>query len=161
MLTAIGVVLQGVLTIPGVTLGVYTFNIGFGALPAILSGILFGPLFGAIVAALTDLIQALLFPVGAFNPIFTVSAALFGLIPGLFFLRRAEPLRFLRVLIAVLVGQVISSVVVNTAVISLLYGVSWQSLVSVRLLNQAVMIPLYTVIIYFLLTTFERYKVIK
>ena len=161
MLTAIGVLLQGPLAVPGFSLGVYTVNIGLVVLPAILAGVMFGPAYGGLVSALMDLLQALLFPVGAFNPIFTLSATLFGLIPGLFFMKPREEPPFLRVLLAVFCGQVISSVLVNSTVIAVLYGVPWPSLAVVRGVNQAIMIPIYSALTYYLLKLFGRYKVIK
>ena len=72
LLTALGVILGGLLSIPAVPFGSYSLKIGFGVLPVILSGVLFGPAYGGIVGALTDLIQALLFPKGAYMPWFTV-----------------------------------------------------------------------------------------
>ena len=43
LLTALGVVLGGMLSIPAMPLGSYTLKIGFGVLPVILAAVLFGP----------------------------------------------------------------------------------------------------------------------
>ena len=95
MLTALGVVLGGLLSIPAMPFGSYTLKIGFGVLPVIIAGVLYGPGYGAIVGALCDLLQALIFPKGAYMPWFTVVGALFGLIPHRkpfrFFVRRTTP----------------------------------------------------------------------
>ncbi len=58
--------------------------VNFSFLAVALSGILFGPLWALAVGAVSDLIGATLFPFGAFFPGFTVTAALVGLIYGLF-----------------------------------------------------------------------------
>ena len=100
MLTALGVVLGGLLSIPAMPLGSYSLKIGFGALPVIVAGVLYGPYYGAIVGALTDFIQAMIFPKGAYMPWFTIVGMLFGLIPGLFFMKKQEP-KFIRILLAV------------------------------------------------------------
>ena len=127
MLTALGVVLGGLLSIPAMPLGSYSLKIGFGAL--------------------TDFIQAMIFPKGAYMPWFTIVGMLFGLIPGLFFMKKQEP-KFIRILLAVAVGQIVSSVICNTILIAWLYGLPlWQTMLA-RAINQAVMIPLYSIITY-------------
>ena len=72
LLTALGVVLGGLLSIPAMPLGSYTLKIGLGVLPVIVTAVLYGPLYGGTVGALTDLLQALIFPKGAYMPWFTV-----------------------------------------------------------------------------------------
>lgn len=146
MLTALGVVLGGMLSIPAMPFGTYSVKIGFGALPVIISGVLYGPFWGAAVGALCDLLQALLFPKGAYMPWFTVVAMLFGLVPGLFFMKN-ERTTFLRILTAVSCGQILGSVICNTALIVWLYGMPWEVGIA-RLINQAVMIPLYTILVF-------------
>lgn len=149
LFTAIGVLLGGVLSIPAFPLGTYSLKIGFGVLPVILSGILYGPLYGGIVGGLTDLLQALLFPKGAYMPWFTVVGIFFGLIPGLFFLKR-QPLTFRRLLLCVASGQLFGSVLCNTLLMVVLYGLPLAGILPARLINQAVMIPLYTCLLYWL-----------
>ncbi len=123
MLTALGVVLGGLLSIPAMPFGSYTLKIGFGVLPVIIAGVLYGPGYGAIVGALCDLLQALIFPKGAYMPWFTVVGALFGLIPGLFFIKRQTP-TFLRILLAVAVGQIVGSVICAACNLALWFAVA-------------------------------------
>lgn len=158
LFTALGVVLGGMLSIPAMPMGAYTLKIGLGVLPVILAGVLYGPLYGGMVGGLTDLLQALLFPKGAYEPWFTVVGVLFGLIPGLFFMK-GQAVRWGRLFLAVATGQLISSVALNTALLVWLYGMPWQ-LVYARLANQAVMIPLYTVLVYGLVRALRRGGVI-
>ena len=150
LLTALGVILGGLLSIPAVPFGSYSLKIGFGVLPVILSGVLFGPAYGGIVGALTDLIQALLFPKGAYMPWFTVVGIFFGLVPGLFFMKKQKP-TFVRLLFG--------SVFLNTLLLVELYGSPWQ-LIWVRLANQAVMIPLYAALLYAVCKLLARHKVL-
>ena len=159
LLTALGVVLGGMLSIPAMPLGTYSVKIGFGAFPVILSGVLFGPVYGGIVGGLTDLLQALLFPKGAYMPWFTLVGILFGLIPGLFFMKGQKP-TFLRLLAAIATGQVIGSVILNTTLVVVLYSLPWQPTLLARAVNQAVMIPLYTVLIYLIIKLMSRHKIL-
>lgn len=157
LLTALGVVLGGLLSIPAMPLGSYTLKIGFGVLPVILSGVLFGPAYGAMVGGLTDFLQAMIFPKGAYMPWFTVIGMLFGLIPGLFFLKKQKP-GFVRVLLAVFTGQMVGSVILNTALLMWLYSMPFE-IIYARLINQAVMIPLYSVLVYYCMKLLKKAKV--
>ena len=113
MLTALGVVLGGLLSIPAMPFGSYTLKIGFGVLPVIIAGVLYGPGYGAIVGALCDLLQALIF-----------------------------------------------SVICNTLLVIWLYGSPWQ-IVYARIINQAVMIPLYSALVYLCMKVIAKTKVGK
>ena len=66
---------------------------------------------------------------------------------------------FLRLLAAVAAGQIFGSVILNTLLLVKLYGSPWQ-LIWVRLANQAIMIPLYTVLLYAVCKLLARHKVL-
>ena len=155
---ALGVVLGGLLSIPAMPLGSYTLKIGLGVLPVIVTAVLYGPLYGGTVGALTDLLQALIFPKGAYMPWFTVIGALFGVIPGLFFMKGQKP-TLKRIFVAVFSGQTVCSVVLNTLLLMWLYGSPWQ-IVYARLINQAVMIPLYTALVYYVVKLMDKCGII-
>lgn len=147
LLSAMGAVLGIVaLPLPAVSAGGYSLKLGITVLPVILAAVLYGPAYGGMVGAITDLLPALLFPKGPFVPWFTIIGALFGVIPGLFFAKGQTPTAK-RLLVAVATGQLVCSVVLNTLLLTTLYGLPYQ-IVYVRLLNQAVMIPVYTILTY-------------
>lgn|GEM_PF-5453721 len=58
-------------------------SIGFTAVPLIIGSIMLGPWAGAAVAAIYDTLSYLLITGGAWNPIFTLSEVMIGLLPGL------------------------------------------------------------------------------
>lgn len=159
MLTALGVLLGGILKIPAVLFGGYSLKIGFGVLPVILAGVLYGPAYGGCVGALTDFLQAQLFPAGAYMPWFTVIGILFGLIPGLFFMKGQKP-TFKRLLLAVAVGQIVGSVICNSLLLMALYGFPIEIAIP-RLINQAIMIPVYTVLLRMLIPLLQKAKLIE
>ena len=154
----LGMVLGGLLSIPAMPLGNYTLKIGLGVLPVIVTAVLYGPLYGGTVGALTDLVQALIFPKGAYMPWFTVIGALFGVIPGMFFVKGQKP-TLKRIFAAVFSGQTVCSVVLNTLLLMWLYGSPWQ-IVYARLINQAVMIPLYTALVYYVVKLMDKCRII-
>ena len=105
-------------------------KIGFSFVPIVLAAMLYGPLAGGIVAALGDFIGAILFPIGAYFPGFTLTAFLSGLIFGLF-LYRSQAVH--RVVAAVLINQFVLSLFVNTLWISILYGSPYGPLLLTRI----------------------------
>lgn len=144
---ALGVVLGGLLSIPAFPMGAYSIKIGLGVLPVILSGVLYGPIYGGIAGGLTDLLQALLFPKGAYMPWFTFVGIFFGFIPGLFF-RKKQPITLPRLFLAVGSGQVFCSVLCNTLLMVWLYGLPLEGILPLRMLTQAFMIPILTLLVY-------------
>ncbi|MCL2628799.1 MAG: folate family ECF transporter S component [Oscillospiraceae bacterium] len=79
LLVAMEVVMSRLLSIPTPIL-----KISLSFLPIVVIAILYGPIYAGIGAALADFIGAMLFPVGAFFPGFTISAFLIGCTYGIF-----------------------------------------------------------------------------
>lgn len=124
--------------------GVEGVRLGIGGLPVIMAGILFGPLSGALVGAVGDVAGFLISPMGAYMPHFTLTAALTGLIPGLL-LKTAFSCRFdfWRILVAVSIGQVTTSVVLVPYFLNMLFGMPYASVFWPALVGQLISIPLY------------------
>jgi ECF transporter S component (folate family) len=116
----------------------WNIKLSFGFLPVVISAVLFGPLPAAVVGALGDFIGALLFPIGPYFPGFTLTAFLTGLVFGLLLHRRRSAGR---ILAAVAVSQLALSLLLNSAWISLLYASPYLPLLSVRLVQCAVLAP--------------------
>ena len=109
---AILVAMQIVLgRIASINIGNY-LKIGFGFIPIAVCGILTGPLWTLAMAAVCDIIGALLFPSGAFYWGFTLVAAVGGLIYGLFLYQKEENL--IRCLLCTFTVAVICNVVMNS-----------------------------------------------
>ena len=121
-------------------LSLHTWNlkIGFSFLPVAAAALWGGPLAGEQVrkytGALGDLIGALLFPVGAYFPGFTLSSFLDGAVYGWFF-RKGTGKR--QILLAVLVVQVFISLLLNTFWLTVLFQVPWKDLATLRLFQSA------------------------
>ena len=154
MLIALFVVLDNL----GTVLVGNGIQIGFGAAPPMLAGMLFGPFGGAAVYGIGDLVSALLLPKGTFHPGFTLSSALMGFIWGFFLhphpfkkfrnwaLDFDTPIsRFLTamcILIPTLVNCLVIGLFVNTLWVSQLYGSrTYLGWFLYRLSQYAVMIP--------------------
>ncbi len=94
-------------------------KIGLGFAAVALSAMLYGPLWAALTAALGDLVGALLFPTGAYFPGFTATAALTGLIFGLFLYRREKS--WLRAFLAALCNCLLVTSLLNTLMIAVFF----------------------------------------
>lgn len=117
---------------------VHTWNlkIGFSFVPIVVAAILYGPIQGGLVAAVGDVISAVLFPVGAYFPGFTLTAFLTGAVFGWFFRKKVT---LTNTILSVLAVQGIISQVMNTYWISFLYGSPFGPLFLTRIGQTAVM----------------------
>ena len=115
-------------------------KIGFGFAAVALSALISGPLWAMLTAALGDLLGALLFPVGAYFPGFTLTAALTGLIFGLVLYKKTPGA--LRALAAAGINCVLVTLLGNTAMIAYISGTEFMPLLVTRLVQWAVLYAL-------------------
>jgi ECF transporter S component (folate family) len=123
-------------------------KIGLGFAAVALCAVLYGPWWAALVAALGDLVGALLFPTGAFFPGFTLTAACTGLIFGLCLYRRDRSL--LWPILAAALNVLLVSYLANTAMITYISGTPYTTLLKARAVQLAVMLPVQIVVLSFL-----------
>lgn len=113
-------------------------------IPVVIAAILFGTVPAVIMSILADILGAFLFPVGPFFPGFTVTAALTGLIYGLLLYKSQS---FPRVICAVLLQQILCSLLLNTFWLHVLYGLPYLPTMVARLIQGGIMIALQLVLI--------------
>lgn len=143
ILIAIEIVLNRFLSIN--TLGL---KIGFSFVPIVIAAILFGPIRAGVIYGISDIVGAILFPIGPYFPGFTVSAVLMGMVYG-FFLYKKEKIGFFKnILPPVIINYVLLGLLVNTLWVSILYSSKgyWAWFVY-RLPEYAVLIPVSAVLI--------------
>ena len=97
---------------------------------------------------------AILFPIGAYFPGFTLTAALTGVVLGLF-LHKGQNLG--RIAGAVAVNQLVLSLLLNTLWISVLYGSPYAPLFVTRIVQTIVMIPVQFIMIGLMTKALGRY----
>ena len=141
-------------------------KIGFAFVPPTLAAIMFGPGMSAAVWGLSELLGAILFPIGPYHPGFTACAALMGVISGFLLnpdfagklLTRKKggpvpPIRnrvriFPNVAVTVLFNCLILGLTVNTVWVSQLYGSrTWWGWFLYRLGEYAILVPVEMVLI--------------
>jgi ECF transporter S component (folate family) len=140
--------------------GVQGIRIGFGNIPIILSGVVLGPGLGAVVGAASDLIGSLIMPSGPYFPGFTISAALSGALPVIFFklLSGNKSHLFVRIFMAVAISDIITSVGLDSLWIYILYHVPLAVLLLPRIIARVIMIPVTSYLIYTLLKYVPKLK---
>lgn len=112
-------------------------KIGVAFVPLAVCGMLFGPWWAALCGGLADFLGATLFPIGPYFPGFTLSNALVGLIFGLCLYRRFEGCR--RIAVAVVVNNVVVSLLISTYWLHILYGSPYLGLLPTRVVQCVVM----------------------
>jgi len=132
-------------------------GLGFAALAV--CAMLYGPWWTAVVAALGDVIGALLFPTGAFFPGFTVTAAITGLIFG--FGLSGGKITWKRALIVAVLDSLLVSYLANTAMIALFFSSKgFTTLLAARTVQLAVYIPIKFLVIRFIGETPQIFELI-
>ena len=91
---------------------------GLSFIPMALTGMLFGPAWAAVCYGISDVIGALVFPMGAYFPGFTISVVLMGIVYGVFFYKK-EKIRIF--------PETICPAVINTCILGLLLNTLWMT----------------------------------
>lgn len=143
LLVAMHLVLTRILVID---LGVY--RISLGSVCTILAGLWLGPAAGGVCGLAADLIGC--FMKGyAVNPLITLAAILWGLLPGLFrplFVTRSRKAKTVGIVLTVVVTSVLSTLVITTAGLVLFAGANFYGIMPGRVVQFAVMTPVYCVL---------------
>lgn len=119
-----------------------TIRLSFGDIPLELSGILLGPVFGALTGVVADVAGSLVRSYGPYFPGFTLSSALMGIIPALFFINAKEKISLWKIAAAVITTNIVVSLGLNTLWLSIMFKKAFIVLLPGRLLTRAIMIPI-------------------
>ncbi len=121
LLAGLGAVFSAFLSVEIAPTGFKVVEISLTPVPVMLAGMLFGPLAGGLVGYVADTAGFFMgVQHGAYNPAFSVTMALFGVIAGLFYLK-SQKNSILRVSAMSLTAQVVCSVILNTAFLCIFY----------------------------------------
>ena len=150
VLVAVEIVLSRFLSI-----NAWNIKIGFSFVPIVLAAMLYGPLCAGIVAALGDFLGAILFPIGAYFPGFTLTAFLTGVVFGLFLYKKQT---FPRTVAAVGINQFILGLFLNTYWISVLYGSPYVPLLATRVVQSAILTAAQLIVIQLLIRVLPSFR---
>lgn len=109
-------------------------QLSFVATVCYIAGMLLGPIDGFVVAFMGDLIAGIVAPLGPYSPIIGIGTAMFGFVPGVIqcYFKKND---ILNGIIAYLITFLLTSVIINTIGLCLIYS-------SMVLAEKAVLLPL-------------------
>lgn len=120
-----------------VSIKAMNFKISFTFLTIVLSAYFYG-YYGAIMVALFgDLLGALLFPIGPYNPLLTLTSIMCAVVYAYFFYKK--DLNNKNIILACLINRFIISLFINTTIISLMYNLSFKATFITRIYSSTVM----------------------
>lgn len=155
LFAAISIILSRFLSFYLPIFGSNTVRIGLGYIPIFLSGLLLGPLAGSFTAIVADVLGTTLFS-GMFFPGFTFSAALAGLLPGLFRSRFALKPSFPKLLLIIGTTNLIVSLTLDTLWVCILYHIPYLTMFVPRAIVALPMTLIYTWLTYILYQRLKR-----
>ena len=135
------------------SLNAWNTRIGFGFVPMVVAAMMYGPLSSAVVAALADIIGAILFPTGPYFPGFTFSVFLMGIIFGVFLYKKRS---LWRIVVSVLITQFGISLFLTTYWIHMLYGAKYVPLLATRVVQSGIISAAQIIVIPILAKMVER-----
>lgn len=159
MLTALEVVLSRLVPV----VSSQQIKVSFAFVPVVIAAYLYGIKGSALVAGVSDVIGALMFPVGEFFPGFTVTAILEGICFGIFLGKKSDGKMndFLRSFIPVLITQLVLSLGLNTFWISYMYHSPYLGVLVPRILQTVVMIAVQSAVTPLFVKSFSKIRAIK
>ena len=121
-------------------------------IPIMMSAIWLGPKYSTIIAALGDLIGAILFPFGTYFPGFTLSAGISGFIYGIFLSPNSSNIPQWKFISKLILSSLLDLGIVNIFIKSLwlhiLYQEAYIVILTTRIVAQMIMLPIQVIVIY-------------
>jgi len=151
MMTALEVVLSRFLSIP---IG-ETLKFGFNFVPICVAAYLYGPVASLFVGGVGDFLGAVMFPSNTYFYGFTVTAALTGLIFGIFLNKKYS---FLRILFSVLIVQIALTVFLDALWFNVYYGNPYTVMLATRAIKAGVMVAVECVTLNIILPIMSKIR---
>lgn len=147
LLLTLAVVLK-IFGIPVSLFGGLAKDINLSPVIILYSGMVLGPVYGGLIGGATDLLVFLIRPLGGYFPLFTITNALMGILPGLFFQKGHRNFKFVKILLVTLLTQTVCSFVLNT--LTLIYLGMPPQVAWLRATTTYIFVPVYAALIFVL-----------
>ncbi|UUX33572.1 folate family ECF transporter S component [Fundicoccus culcitae] len=147
----------GLLIALNVVLNLFVLPIGniieitIAFLPILYAGYYFGPWIAGVIAVIGDVLGFIIRPAGFFFIGFTFNAWVSGMIYG--YILHNKPVTWKRVAVAVIVQNLIVSVILTPIWLQIMYGTALLSVP--RLIRVVIMVPIEIALAYFMLNRFD------
>lgn len=150
LLVAMHIILSRFLSI-----NAWNIKIGFAFVATFIGAYLYGPVAGALVGGLGDFLGAILFPIGAYFPGFTLNCALTGVVFGLLLYKKQSPFR---IVLAAIIDELGIAMWITPLWISILYGSPYWPLIISRLPQIGILFVVEIVVMFLMIKVMERIK---
>ncbi len=145
-----------------IVLGFFQINfsaylrVGFGFLTQPIIAMLFGPLTCCATGMIQDILSYILHPTGAYVPAYTICVGISGMLHGLILYQKPVTLRrnLLDKTIVILIGNIL----LNSIALAPTVGSGFIGILPSRILKNLLLLPIQTVICYFILKLVKRQK---
>lgn len=142
LLTAMHIVLTRL-----VVIDVGAHRVSLGSICTILAGLWFGPIGGGICGLLSDILGCIVKGY-AINPLITLAAILWGVIPAL--VRNSFPgdkkKKTIALCVSIVITSVLSTLIITTAGLVWILGYNFYAIMPGRVVQWAILTPLYCVL---------------
>ncbi len=140
-----------------------SLRISVSFLANVIIGTLYGPVVGFVAGAAGDIIQFVIRPSGPFFPGWTLSAALSGLIFGLFFYKKLpkktlDIRHILLTLVAITVEMILINILLGTIWCALMYGKGFWFYFTSRFAKNIIQLPINVFLTYAMLVLVKKVK---
>lgn len=140
-----------------------SLRISVSFLANVVIGVLYGPVVGFVSGAVGDIIQFVIKPTGGFFPGWTLSAALSGLIFGLFFYKRfpkkALDIKYILLCVAAITLEtVLINIILGTSWCVLMYGKGFGFYFTSRFTKNIIQLPINVFLTYVVLLAVKKVR---
>lgn len=159
------IVICGFLLALSLILGTFSINIGntvvisFSFIANTTAAFLFGPVVSSILAGLTDILNHVIAPKGAYFFGFTFNALISGLIYGCFLYRKQFQNKnlILRIAISKILVGLIINLGLGTLWVTMISGKGFLLLLPVRFSKEIITIPIHSLVMFILFKSINKY----
>lgn len=137
-----------------IAIGPAYFQVSFGFLSMACIGYIYGPIWGGLLEVISDVLNFTIFGSGAFQVAFLLTAFLGGFIDGLFLYRKS--VNWLSVIMTQVLVMLFVSLIMDSWLISILFGTNFKVLLLVRLVRVLIQIPLQVIAIFYFIKALEK-----
>ena len=147
----------------GIVLGQFSVQItqdvkvGVSFVATQLTATLFGPVVGGIMGGVADILKFIIKPTGAFSILWTINAIVGPMIYGMMLYKKKFTLW--RVLLSKAVVAIVVNVLMSCTWSAILYGSAFLAVIPVKLVQQAIQVPVQSVIFYLFVKALQKAKV--
>lgn len=153
LLIALNVVVSRLVSIKALN-----FKISVTFITIVVAAYLYGYFGAIIVAFFGDLVGSLLFPIGPYNPLLSLTAVLSGIVYAYFF---KKEMNRKNIICACFINRFVVSMIINTIIISLMYNLSFKATLLTRFYQAIVMFIVEVVVLFITSKYIERLNHVK